>query len=95
MLTIVAVAAIVAVVAMRVGSNATSWRGVRAQPRGFEGARPNANPAAGAGQRERLERLEHAIDAIAIEVERIGEGQRFLVKLLVDEPKRQPESVRP
>jgi len=30
----------------------------------------------------RLERMEHAIDAIAIEVERISEGQRFTIKLL-------------
>jgi hypothetical protein len=32
----------------------------------------------------RLERMEHAIDAIAIEVERISEGQRFTTKLLSD-----------
>jgi Na+/glutamate symporter len=31
---------------------------------------------------ERLERMEHAIDSIAIEVERISEGQRFTTKLL-------------
>ncbi|HET7565434.1 MAG TPA: hypothetical protein VFJ96_10590 [Gemmatimonadaceae bacterium] len=31
---------------------------------------------------ERLEHMEHAIDAIAIEVERISEGQRFTTKLL-------------
>ena len=30
----------------------------------------------------RLERMEHAIDSIAIEVERISEGQRFTTKLL-------------
>jgi hypothetical protein len=30
----------------------------------------------------RLERLEHAVDSIAIEVERISEGQRFTVALL-------------
>ena len=30
----------------------------------------------------RLERMEHAIDAIAVEVERIAEGQRFTSKLL-------------
>ena len=30
----------------------------------------------------RLERLEHAVDAIAIEVERISEAQRFTTKLL-------------
>jgi hypothetical protein len=31
----------------------------------------------------RLERMEQAIDAIAVEVERIAEGQRFTSKLLV------------
>ncbi len=30
----------------------------------------------------RLERIEHAVDAIAVEVERISEGQRFTTKLL-------------
>ena len=33
---------------------------------------------------ERLERLEQAVDAIAIEVERISEAQRFAVTLLSD-----------
>jgi hypothetical protein len=30
----------------------------------------------------RLERMEHAVDAIAIEIERISEGQRFTTRLL-------------
>jgi hypothetical protein len=32
----------------------------------------------------RLERMEQAIDSIAIEVERISEGQRFTTRLLAD-----------
>jgi hypothetical protein len=32
----------------------------------------------------RLERIEQAVDAIAIEVERISEAQRFTTKLLTD-----------
>lgn len=32
----------------------------------------------------RLERMEQAIDSIAVEVERISEGQRFTTKLLAD-----------
>jgi hypothetical protein len=32
----------------------------------------------------RLERMEQAIDSIAVEVERISEGQRFTTKLLSD-----------
>ena len=33
---------------------------------------------------ERLNRMEQAIDAIAVEVERVSEGQRFVTKLLAD-----------
>jgi len=31
---------------------------------------------------ERLERVEQAVEAIAIEIERVSEGQRFVTKLL-------------
>jgi len=41
----------------------------------------------------RLERIEQAIDSIAIEVERISEGQRFTTKLLAERTKS--ESDRP
>jgi len=40
---------------------------------------------------ERLARIEQAMDAIAIEVERISEGQRFTTKLLSDRA-REPVS---
>jgi hypothetical protein len=33
---------------------------------------------------ERLSRIEQAVDAIAVEVERVSEGQRFTTKLLSD-----------
>lgn len=33
---------------------------------------------------ERMDRLEQAVDSIAIEVERIGEGQRFMTRLLTE-----------
>ena len=33
---------------------------------------------------ERLERIERAVDTTALEVERIGEGQRFLTRALGD-----------
>ena len=36
---------------------------------------------------ERLSRIEHAVDAIAVEVERISEGQRFTTKLLAEATK--------
>ena len=37
----------------------------------------------------RFDRLEHAIDAIAIEVERISEGQRFVTRVLAERPVQQ------
>ncbi|HEX4681883.1 MAG TPA: hypothetical protein VH277_04185 [Gemmatimonadaceae bacterium] len=37
---------------------------------------------------ERLARVESAIDAIAIEMERVGEGQRFLTKVLTQREQR-------
>jgi hypothetical protein len=30
--------------------------------------------------------MEHAVDAIAIEVERVSEGQRFMTKVLTERP---------
>jgi hypothetical protein len=35
---------------------------------------------------DRLTRLDHAVDAIAVEVERIGEGQRFMTRVLAEKP---------
>ena len=40
---------------------------------------------------ERLARIEQAIDAMAVEMERVSEGQRFTTKLLSD---RVPERAR-
>ncbi|MDP9205319.1 MAG: hypothetical protein M3P12_07675 [Gemmatimonadota bacterium] len=40
------------------------------------------NPSLPTEITDRLERMEHAIDSVAIEVERISEGQRFTTKLL-------------
>lgn len=41
---------------------------------------PRVSPAEGG----RLERIEQAVEAIAVEVERVSEGQRFVTKLLSD-----------
>lgn len=41
-------------------------------------------PQVAAGTDARLDRIEHAVEAIAVEVERISEGQRFTTKLLAD-----------
>jgi len=41
-----------------------------------------ATPSTDAETRDRLERIEQAVDAIAVEVERISEGQRFTTKII-------------
>ena len=65
----------------------------RAFARRIEGARalPAALPPDLA---ERLDRIERAVEAVALEVERISEGQRFVTKLLSEraEPGRLPGS---
>jgi hypothetical protein len=43
---------------------------------------------------DRLARLEHAVDAIALEVERISEGQRFTTKLLSEQSRPAPTPVQ-
>ncbi|MDQ6827862.1 MAG: hypothetical protein M3081_03250 [Gemmatimonadota bacterium] len=50
----------------------------RRSPRDSEPARIPAEVS------ERLQRIEQAVDSIAVEVERISEGQRFTTKLLAD-----------
>jgi hypothetical protein len=59
---------------------------------------PSLPPPMSSEVQARLERMEQALDSIAIEVERISEGQRFTTKLLADRnnqpasnvPTRQP-----
>lgn len=41
-----------------------------------------AAPALPSGDSERLQRVEHGLEAMAIEIERISEGQRFVTKLM-------------
>ena len=53
---------------------------IKAQSRKIDGEA--RNPRASEDVTYRLERIEHAIEAMAIEVERITEGQRFTTKLL-------------
>ena len=43
-----------------------------------------AEPAPSPASNERMERLEQAVDAIAIEIERVSEGQRFVTRLLTE-----------
>jgi hypothetical protein len=53
----------------------------------LESSRPRLEP----GVDDRLERIEHAIEAMAVEVERISEGQRFVTRLLSERSERAPE----
>jgi hypothetical protein len=42
----------------------------------------------------RLVRIEHAVEAIALEVERISEGQRFTTKLLSEQSRLAPKPIQ-
>ena len=63
---------------------AIGWPLTRGLVRRWE--RESANPRVPSEVTARLERMEQSIDAIAVEVERIAEGQRFVTKLLADRP---------
>jgi hypothetical protein len=74
---------------LAIGLTRMMWRrGRRAE------ARPNAE------QDARMERLEQAVDAIALEIERVGESQRYQQKVLAEanmmpaHASRSPEPVR-
>lgn len=54
------------------------------------GSRPQA-PVIDVETAERLRRLEQGIDSIAVEVERISEGQRFVTKLMSEREKLRVE----
>jgi hypothetical protein len=64
--------------------------------------RPGPAPAVFTETAQRLERLEASVDAIAVEIERISEGQRFVTKLLSESQpapmlgagQRTPEAIR-
>ncbi len=49
----------------------------------------SAPPKLDTETQERMRRLESAVDTVAIEVERISEGQRFVTKLLAEREKQQ------
>jgi hypothetical protein len=63
-----------------------NWRGTPAPPA------PRFDPTDDA----RLEHLEQAVDAIAIEIERVSEGQRFVTKVLTERmPVAKPATAAP
>ncbi|GAC1476731.1 MAG: hypothetical protein NVS1B4_18050 [Gemmatimonadaceae bacterium] len=53
---------------------------VKAVARHWERSVPHL--PAGSDAEARLERIEQAVDAMSVEIERISEGQRFVTKLL-------------
>jgi hypothetical protein len=53
--------------------------------------KPSATAAQADAIAPRLDRLEQAVEAIAIEVERVAEGQRFVTKVLAERP-AQPQA---
>ena len=69
-------AAVMIVVSVAASATVVTW--VKAHYRSLQGARP----AELARIEERLARIEQALDAVAVETERISEGQRFTSKLL-------------
>jgi hypothetical protein len=60
------------------------WPIARALGRRFE--RRGTSPVVDAGVAEQLQRIEQAVEAVAIEVERISESQRFLARLQEKSP---------
>jgi hypothetical protein len=44
---------------------------------------------------DRLERLEHLVEVMGVEIERIGESQRFLVKVMTERQLSVPNTERP
>ena len=74
------------ILAVLVAGRIRRWRRRR---RGVPDAAPGAAPDVAPDPR--IDRLSHAVDAIAVEVERIGEGQRFVTQLLAESRARVPE----
>lgn len=83
-------AVVAGVIASFIASMAVIWVGTRLALQ-----RTRARPIAPVND-ERFERLEQAVDAIAIEMERMSEAQRFTAKLLTEraaQPAVPPQSM--
>jgi hypothetical protein len=73
----------------------TAGRRIRAWRRRRRGQPAYDSVPAGVGPDPRIDRLTQAVDAIAVEVERIGEGQRFVTQLMAERRELIPaEAVR-
>lgn len=75
------------------GITAIGWPIARAIARKMD--RESLSPQIPLELSGRLERMEQAIDSIAVEVERISEGQRFTTKLLSERPQGAPQQLPP
>jgi len=62
-----------------------TWLSHREKMKGLDMTKQNL-----ASSDQRLERVEQAVESIAIEIERIGEGQRYVTNLLNERPKHVP-----
>lgn len=82
-------AALIAFVTFGVGCMIASFVGRFRRQRALRkaGVRPGAELGA---PDPRIERLVQAVDAMAVEVERIGEGQRFVTQVLAQRPQGEP-----
>ncbi|MGH7627779.1 MAG: hypothetical protein ACREOJ_20985 [Gemmatimonadaceae bacterium] len=68
------------------------WAAIYGRGKWLSRPRPERRPDPGARDAS-LERIELALDAIAIEVERLGESQRFTTKLLAERDRIQQANV--
>jgi hypothetical protein len=57
--------------------------------------RSEVEPGSQPARLDRLDRLESAVDSIAVEMERLAEGQRFLLNSRAGEKVAQPIAVKP
>lgn len=82
--TVIALTAIVCVgMPIAIAIARTIWKRATGQ------AQPSVNPE----DARRLERVEQAVDTIAVEMERMSEGQRYVTKLLAERGERVVEPV--
>jgi len=82
----VGIALTIAIVFYISGWMLRSWLAHREKMRGLSMAKQPPSD-------DRLARLEQAMESIALEVERIGEGQRFVTKLMSDRAQPVPERI--
>ena len=86
---------LIPVVVVAVFAGSTVLVLARAVARRIEGRARSSAPTFAPEVSERMERMERAVESIAIEVERVSESQRFLTKLLAErEPAALPTSGR-